>query len=452
MDALKKAELAKRKTGAANAASVTPSEAPAESSPHPPSSGKEGLAPIAFETQPPAAPPSSVPADKSPLPSLPEHLELLDEEFSMTPAAGSERQAEPASTLPSMPDSGMFSLPEAEAPVSPSAARTTHAESAADAATDREAIQNLFETKQPPASRKTFAIAVSVGTALAIVAIGLYFWIELQPKSSLQAGPNIGNPPSAPNLPIAAPSAPAAATEPALPPGLAAPAASPYSDESKPIRDIAGAQSARPPAAVPARNLFQVSRAAAPQTDPALERGYAALNRGDTAAAQAAYEQALGNDPRNSDALSGLAVLAQRSGNPDQAADYYLRILEADPHSAFALAGLIGLQSQVNPAEAETRLKQALSRQPDSAALNFSLGNLHAAAKRWLEAQQAYFKAVATDPGNPDYLFNLAVSLDQLRQPRLAANYYAQAIVAADTRPGSFDKGKASARLQELQQ
>ena len=101
---------------------------------------------------------------------------------------------------------------------------------------------------------------------------------------------------------------------------------------------------------------------------------------------------------------------------------------------------------------AETRLKQALSSQPDSGPLNFSLGNIYARTKRWNDAQQAYFKAVTGDPGNPDYLFNLAISLDQMRQPKLAAKYYAVALSAAESRPATFDKNQVSDRLQKLQQ
>jgi Tfp pilus assembly protein PilF len=204
-------------------------------------------------------------------------------------------------------------------------------------------------------------------------------------------------------------------------------------------------------APAPTQKLFRVT-APVSVSNQTLDRAYTALTQGDDAGARAAYEKVLAVDPKNADAMAGLAVIAQRAGNPAQAADYYLQMLDADPRNAAALSGLINLQSRMDPFDAETRIKQALSTQPDSPALNFSLGNVWARNKRWNDAQQAYFKAVSGDPGNPDYLFNLAVSLEQLRQPKLAANYYAQAVAAADNRPGSFDKAKASERLQQLQQ
>ena len=429
MDALKKAELAKRKV---EAGSASPAEISTDDSSLSPTAEKATPGSIDFEPQ------------------------LIDDEVSDTPAAGPEQPVEPAAS-PAVAPEDLLALQKIGVPYERRrhkrqfgrpATEAAQAEGVADDATERESIRNLFETKQSPASRKTFAITIGIVTLLAVAGIGWYFWNELQPKSSLQAGAglNINRPPAAP-----AATATAAAGEPAIP-GLATPSESADNGETKQVREIVGAQPVRPLAVAPTKKLFQLSKAAQPQTDPALERGYGALNRGDTAAAKAAYELALNNDPRNVDALSGLAVLAQRTGNPDQAADYYLRLLEADPHNAFAQAGLIGQRMQMNPAEAEMRLKQALSTQPDSAPLNFSLGNLCAAAKRWPEAQQAYFKAMTADPGNPDYLFNLAVSLDQLRQTRLAASYYAQAIAAAGNRSAGFDQGRASERLRQLQQ
>ena len=69
---------------------------------------------------------------------------------------------------------------------------------------------------------------------------------------------------------------------------------------------------------------------------------------------------------------------------------------------------------------------------------------------RWAEAQQAYFKAFATDPDNPDFAFNLAVSIDQLRQPKLALEYYRRALVLAEKRNADFDLDSARTRVQQL--
>jgi uncharacterized protein HemY len=92
-----------------------------------------------------------------------------------------------------------------------------------------------------------------------------------------------------------------------------------------------------------------------------------------------------------------------------------------------------------------------LAAQPESAPLNFALGNLYAKQARWNEAQQVYFNAVAGDTENPDYLFNLAVSLDQMRQPKLAAQHYRLALDAAERRPAAFDRERLLKRMSQLQ-
>lgn len=188
-----------------------------------------------------------------------------------------------------------------------------------------------------------------------------------------------------------------------------------------------------------------------PAIDPAQAEAHAAFQRGDLAAAQAAYEKVLDNDPWNEDALHGMAVLNLRLGRPGVAETFFQRALDADPRDAFALGMLAGLQSPADPAEAERRINALLTRVQAAPALLFSLGNLLAAQARWKEAQHAYFKAVAQAPDNPDYLYNLAVSLDHLHLSDMAARHYQQALAAADRGPVAFDRDRAGARLKQLQ-
>ena len=80
------------------------------------------------------------------------------------------------------------------------------------------------------------------------------------------------------------------------------------------------------------------------------------------------------------------------------------------------------------------------------------LAPAYAQQGRWAEAQQSYFKAFSADAENPDYAYNLAVSLDQLRQPRQALDYYRRAITLAQTRTANFDQVLARNRVQALTQ
>jgi tetratricopeptide (TPR) repeat protein len=179
--------------------------------------------------------------------------------------------------------------------------------------------------------------------------------------------------------------------------------------------------------------------------------GYAALEAGDIATARTQYDRALRGDPLNRDALLGLAALDVRSGDYGQAIARYAKVLEIDPRDPNAAAGLIGLRGTLDPAEAESRLKNLLAGQPDSAVLHFALGNVLAAQSNWAEAQQSYFRAVAADPGSPDYEFNLAVSLDHLHKEKLALEHYQRALALAGSRSAAFNKSQAEARIRDLQ-
>jgi tetratricopeptide (TPR) repeat protein len=189
----------------------------------------------------------------------------------------------------------------------------------------------------------------------------------------------------------------------------------------------------------------------APQVNPKVESGYAAFTSGDIARARADYEEALRDEPGNRDALLGLAAVDVRSGLFEAAEGTYLRLLRADPRDAHAQAGLIALRgARMDPLVAESRVKTLLATDPQAHVLHFTLGNQFAQQGRWAEAQQEYFKAFAAEPENADFAYNLAVSLDHLRQAKLALEYYQRAVALAATRGASFDAVAARARIAQL--
>ena len=183
---------------------------------------------------------------------------------------------------------------------------------------------------------------------------------------------------------------------------------------------------------------------AAPEIEPGIKRAFSAYQ----------YEAVLQKDGRNRDALLALAILDARRGELDLAELRYQRILEIDPRDMHANAALLAIRGRNNPLS-ESRIKYLLSIQPESAPLNFVLGNLLASGKRWPEAQAAYFRAYVAEPDNADYAFNLAVSLDQLRQPRGAINYYQRALdLSRNTASNSyvgFNQQSLLVRIRELQ-
>ena len=200
----------------------------------------------------------------------------------------------------------------------------------------------------------------------------------------------------------------------------------------------------------PREGELSVSRGG-PQIHPKVLAGYAAYQAGDLSSARSEYQQALRDEPSNRDALLGLAAVETRSGRLDLADSYYHKVLQADPRDPHAQAGMIALRNQqLDPILAESRVKSLLAADREANVLYFTLGNQYAQQGRWPEAQQAYFKAYAADPENPDFAFNLAVSFDQIRQPQLALEYYRRAVTLSEKRGASFSLATARARIQQL--
>lgn len=330
---------------------------------------------------------------------------------------------------------------------------------------ERRAADQLFTAKSPPSKR---GLAV-VGAVLlsGVVAGAAYLWYEIStPKGSLVAtGPRTVAPvpppsPAAPATvsapaPAVAPEKPAASSAPEPPGTEPAPVARAQS-QAPPERRAARPEPARrpPSAAAPQQPgpAIQFRRSETAQAvDPDLTAGYHALVQGDAESAGASYARALRNDPASRDAMLGLAAAEARKGNTGEALRLYQRVLELDPRDPMANAGLLSLRPAGDSPQIESRLKLLLAQQPESGALRFTLGNLYAGQSRWADAQQEYFRAYSLEPSNADYAFNLAVSLDQISQRRLAADHYRKALALAGSGTAGFDRAQVQRRLQELE-
>jgi len=304
--------------------------------------------------------------------------------------------------------------------------------------------------------------------ALGVFALGtvVYFWLQLRPAPTLV---NL-NPQPQPQASIApATIVPASASAPSASPATAIPglpavpakatspnalAAAPAGASVQPVPETPRIRDTRreEPRLAPSANALMASVARSPaQVHPKVEAGYAAYGAGDLATARVEYEQALREEPYNRDALLGLGAVEIRAGRYESAEALYMRVLQVEPRDARAQAALIALRSgRSDPLVTESRVKSLLAADPAAHALNFTLGNQLANQNRWAEAQQEYFKAYAAEPENADFAYNLAVSLDHLRQRRPALEYYERAIGLAQKHGASFDLGTARQRASEL--
>ncbi|WP_374510067.1 tetratricopeptide repeat protein [Niveibacterium sp.] len=339
----------------------------------------------------------------------------------------------------------------AGAPRPPLPSATASATAAADEAARRNARQ-LFSAK--PVRRMSPAWwAAGIGAVIAAAGVG-YVWWQTQPHSLGVVSPASGivptrvagtaELPTEPPMQAPTPTAPERAAQPASAPVRQA------AETSKPARSTRQSVSDLVDSNAAAVSVRSGGAAARSPAAVAIDTAYAAYERGDLVVARALYQEALRSDPRAADALNGLAATALRQGQAKEAEQYFARALMNNPQDPVASAGMLALGREADPMAAESRLKTAIAEQPDSASNHFALGNLQATAGRWNEAQQAYFRAHTLEPDNPDYLFNLAVALDRVNQPRLARQYYERALQAADKRPAAFDRGAAMRRAQSL--
>jgi tetratricopeptide (TPR) repeat protein len=195
----------------------------------------------------------------------------------------------------------------------------------------------------------------------------------------------------------------------------------------------------------------------APAINPDLNAAYDSYQQGDFDTAARLYRQVLMSEPNNHDAMMHLATVYLKQGNPAMAQNLYARLLELNPRDPLARAGLLET-IQGDPLRQEAELKSLITAFPGTAQLSFALGNLYATQNRWNEAQSAYFDALLaaktgnTGPVNPDYAFNLAISLERINQLPTALDYYREAETLSRNSSPGFDPALLAQRLNYLEQ
>lgn len=182
----------------------------------------------------------------------------------------------------------------------------------------------------------------------------------------------------------------------------------------------------------------------------ALQHGWTAYQRKEYQEAGLAYRRVLEQEPNSRDALLGLAAVSLQQDDADTAKDLYLRLLELDPRDTHAHAGLGQIAQKTGASLSEDKLKQLIEYRPDDAHLQFTLGNLYIQKKNWPQAQQAFFNAWKADSQNPDYAYNLAVSLDHLGKHEAAKAFYEDSLKLATGKNVSFSEKAVKSRLAHL--
>lgn len=186
--------------------------------------------------------------------------------------------------------------------------------------------------------------------------------------------------------------------------------------------------------------------------EPLIMGAYNAFQRGQYEQAEALYQKVQAQEPRNRDALLGLAAIALKQQRYEYARQKYQALLQLNPKDSLAIAGLGSLQHLPDATLSESQLKFMLKEQPDAAHLYFALGSLFAGKNQWPQAQSAYFSAWSADSNNADYAFNLAVSLDHINQPQQALQYYQLCLKLMRNSSANFSATQVQQRINSLQE
>lgn len=199
--------------------------------------------------------------------------------------------------------------------------------------------------------------------------------------------------------------------------------------------------------------MLKISKNKAPLKQNAMiSEAFKAYQAGQLDSAESLYRNVMQDAPDNRDIHLGLAAIAITNGDKESAYGHYLKLLDANPSDAFALSSLISLSKNSDPVKDESIIKNLIHKEGKVPYLYFALGNVYAKQKRWPEAQQAFFDAYSLDSTNPDYVLNLAISLDKIGQYATALDFYNVAIEMAQHSPAKFNLASVNDRIQVLNQ
>ncbi len=146
-----------------------------------------------------------------------------------------------------------------------------------------------------------------------------------------------------------------------------------------------------------------------------IESGIAAESRGDLAAAERFYRQAVEADPASASARMNLGIVLQASGDPAGAAAQHTSAIGLDPHLAHAHFNLALARLELGDASgAGTAFREALSLRPGFPEAWVGLADAEESAGRHEAALEALDTAIRLRPGYAGAIFNSGTLLRRL--------------------------------------
>ena len=180
-----------------------------------------------------------------------------------------------------------------------------------------------------------------------------------------------------------------------------------------------------------------------------FQSGLALHHRGQLTQAQEIYQQVLTLQPRHSEALHLLGVIAAHARNNVQALDLIGRSIEINPNNAIALANLGKVLKALGQHEAAIEsYDKAGALKPDYAHVFFDRGMALYELKQYQAAIDSYDKAIAIRPDIAETYINRGLALAEWKHPEAAIASYDKAIALnPNIAEAYFNRGLA---LKEL--
>jgi tetratricopeptide (TPR) repeat protein len=162
--------------------------------------------------------------------------------------------------------------------------------------------------------------------------------------------------------------------------------------------------------------------------DSRLKTARSALIQNRDMAALQLFGELYQDYPRDTRVGMGRALAMQKLGQYDQALTAYEEVLGNDPKNLEALTNMLGILKRQNPALALEKLMELREAYPFNADIAAQLGVSYAGMQSYAEALKYFDVADALRPGNGYVLYNRAVLHDRMGNEEKAAALYRQIV------------------------
>jgi len=160
-----------------------------------------------------------------------------------------------------------------------------------------------------------------------------------------------------------------------------------------------------------------------------LNQAVALHQAGKLPKAEQLYQQVLANNPRNSDALHLLGVIAHQVGKHEISVNLITNAIEIDSQQVEAYNNLgIVFKKQGKLEKSVQAHHKAIEIQPDHAEAHYNLGDTYQKQGKLEESIQAYYKAIEIQPNYTEAYNNLGIALKEQGELELAIQAYHKAI------------------------